>query len=189
MHRGVIKNGAARILIGLAPLVLGACATTPDYRATHPPQASASDVPRPYGDASKRDAPAARAEAIQSTASRAVHHALEMVGKPYRYGGSTPSTGFDCSGLVHYSFRQAGATVARSTGELRIRSRLIRVAELRRGDLLFFDHEGKKNSHVAIYLGDGDFVHAPSSTKHVRTDALDSRYWRKHLSEARRIDL
>ena len=56
-----------------------------------------------------------------------------------------------------------------------------------RGDLLFFDQEGKKNSHVGIYLGDGQFVHAPSSGKHVRKDMLDAPYWKKHLSEARRV--
>jgi cell wall-associated NlpC family hydrolase len=66
-------------------------------------------------------------------------------------------------------------------------SQPLRGANLRRGDLLFFDEEGKKKSHVGIYLGDGKFVHAPSSGKHVRTDRLDAPYWRKHLSEARRV--
>jgi cell wall-associated NlpC family hydrolase len=109
-----------------------------------------------------------------------------MVGRPYRYGGSTPA-GFDCSGLVQFSYRQAGVSIPRSTDDqLRATSR-IRMSALRRGDLLFFDEEGKKKSHVGIYLGDGRFVHAPSSGKHVRTDRLDAAYWKKHLSEARRI--
>jgi len=108
-----------------------------------------------------------------------------MVGKPYRYGGSSPS-GFDCSGLVQYSFKQAGVTLPHNTVKQRSASRQVKVAELRRGDLLFFDQEGKKNSHVGIYLGDGRFVHAPSSGKSVRSDALSNPYWKKHLSEARR---
>ena len=108
-----------------------------------------------------------------------------MVGKPYKYGGSSPS-GFDCSGLVSYSFRQAGVALPHNTTQQRTTSRLIKVAELRRGDLLFFDQEGKKHGHVGIYLGEGRFVHAPSSGKSVRTDALSNPYWKKHLSEARR---
>jgi murein DD-endopeptidase len=120
-------------------------------------------------------------------ADRAAAQAAKMVGKPYRYGGSTPA-GFDCSGLIHFSYTQAGVSVPRSTEEQRRSSKHIRVAELRRGDLLFFHQEGKKNSHVGIYLGGGEFVHAPSSGKRVRSDRLDSRYWREHLSEVRRIN-
>jgi cell wall-associated NlpC family hydrolase len=129
-----------------------------------------------------REEPAPLSQAAQHAAGVA----LKMVGRPYRYGGSTPA-GFDCSGLVQFSYRQAGVSIPRSTDDqLRATSR-IRMSALRRGDLLFFDEEGKKKSHVGIYLGDGRFVHAPSSGKHVRTDRLDAAYWKKHLSEARRI--
>jgi cell wall-associated NlpC family hydrolase len=132
-------------------------------------------------------APATRVESPPAPAERAAAHALKMVGKPYRYGGASPSTGFDCSGLVQFSFRQAGVVLPRSTeDQLRATTR-VRTSSIRRGDLLFFDEEGKKKSHVAIYLGDGRFVHAPSSGKHVRTDKLDSPYWKKHLSEAHRV--
>jgi murein DD-endopeptidase len=120
------------------------------------------------------------------SADRAASSALRMVGKPYRYGGSTPA-GFDCSGLVQYSYKQAGVTLPRATDSQLRASQPLRGQHLRRGDLLFFDQEGKKKSHVGIYLGDGRFVHAPSSGKAVRTDRLDSPYWKKHLSEARRI--
>ena len=112
--------------------------------------------------------------------------AQSMVGRPYRYGGSSPA-GFDCSGLVLYSFKQAGMALPRSTDQQRAMSRPVRVADLRSGDLLFFNQEGKKFGHVAIYIGQGRFGHAPSSGKSVRTDRLDSPYWKKHLSEARRI--
>jgi cell wall-associated NlpC family hydrolase len=110
-----------------------------------------------------------------------------MLGKPYRFGGATPSAGFDCSGLVQFSFRQAGVTVPHNTEKQRLASRPVRRADLRRGDLIFFDLEGKKNSHVGIYVGGGKFVHAPSSGKDVRSDRLDSPYWKKHLSETRRL--
>ncbi len=111
--------------------------------------------------------------------------AAKMVGKPYKYGGASPA-GFDCSGLVYYSFRHAGVALPHNTVKQRSATRLIKVAELQRGDLLFFDQEGKKHGHVGIYLGEGRFVHAPSSGKSVRNDALSNPYWKKHLSEARR---
>jgi cell wall-associated NlpC family hydrolase len=110
-----------------------------------------------------------------------------MVGKPYRYGGESPSAGFDCSGLVQYSFRQAGLRVPRSTEAQLRASRRVPRSQLRPGDLVFFDQDGKKKGHVGIYLGNGRFVHAPSSGKRVRTDSLDSRYWKRHLSDTRRL--
>ncbi len=112
--------------------------------------------------------------------------AASMVGKPYRYGGGTPQ-GFDCSGLVHFSFNRAGMDVPRSTETQRKRSRRIARANLARGDLVFFDQLGKSSSHVGIYLDNNRFVHAPSSGKHVRVDTLTDPYWRKHLADTRRF--
>lgn len=123
-------------------------------------------------------------------ADRAAGEALKMVGRPYRYGGETPA-GFDCSGLVQFSFREAGmkagVRIPRSTEAQHDASAPVAVSKLRRGDLLFFDQDGRKKSHVGIYLGDGRFVHAPSSGKQVRTDALDSPYWKRHFAGARRF--
>jgi murein DD-endopeptidase len=130
--------------------------------------------------------PSAVAPASDQQADRAADVALSMLGKPYRYGGSTPR-GFDCSGLVNYSFGQAGVRVSRETSTLRRQAALVRASALRRGDLVFFDQEGKKYSHVGIYLGNGRFVHAPSSGGKVRTDSLEADYWRRHFVEARRI--
>ena len=127
-----------------------------------------------------------RAPARADASDLAAGYAQKMVGKPYRYGGAAPS-GFDCSGLVMFSYKQAGVALPHSTDRQRAISQSIRRASLRRGDLVFFDLEGKKNSHVGIYLGDGRFVHAPSSGKSVRTDSLDAPFWRKHFSEARRL--
>ena len=154
-----------KALILLLTLALASCATTPP---PPPPASAGSTKPSAAG-------PGDRAAALAQT----------MVGKPYKYGGSSPS-GFDCSGLVQYSFKQAGVSLPHNTVQQRSASRLIKVAELRRGDLLFFDQEGKKYGHVGIYLGEGKFVHAPSSGKSVRSDTLGNPYWKKHLSEARR---
>jgi len=109
-----------------------------------------------------------------------------MVGKPYKYGGTAPS-GFDCSGLIQFSYRQAGVSLPRETTDQRRATQRVKIAELQRGDLIFFDQRGRKNSHVGIYLGERRFVHAPSSGKHVRNDSLDNPYWKKHLSEVRRL--
>lgn len=121
----------------------------------------------------------------KNPADRAAANAAKMVGKPYRYGGAAPS-GFDCSGLIVFSYGQAGVPLPRNTAQQRRATQRVKLAELKRGDLLFFDQEGKKNSHVGIYLGERRFVHAPSSGKSVRNDTLDNPYWKKHLSEVRR---
>jgi cell wall-associated NlpC family hydrolase len=143
------------------PVLLAACASAPQSQAS-------SQVSR-------------------TAAEHAAGQAAKMVGKRYRAGGATPSAGFDCSGLVQFSFRQAGVAIPHNTERQRQASRPVRLADLRRGDLLFFNQEGKKHGHVGIYLGAGKFVHAPSSGKTVRRDQLDSPYWKRHLSEARRL--
>ncbi len=118
---------------------------------------------------------------------RAAAHAQKMIGIRYRYGGNHPSRGFDCSGLVQYSYRLAGLKVPRNTKYQLRGSRRIPASRLRRGDLLFFHLEGKRFSHVGIYIGNKRFVHAPSTGKNVRVSTLNNRYWRRHLASTRRF--
>lgn len=118
----------------------------------------------------------------------AARYAISMVGIPYRYGGNTPE-GFDCSGLVHYSYAQAGIDVPRTTQQQRERSRRVSWKAIRPGDILFFNQRGKRSSHVGLYVGNNRFVHAPSSGKRVHASKLTSRYWRHHFAEARRFDV
>jgi murein DD-endopeptidase len=134
--------------------------------------------------ASKRLPPV---KVTESVADNAAGHAAKMIGRPYRFGGATPAGGFDCSGLVQYGYRQAGVALPHNTDQQRSISKPVRLDDLRRGDLLFFNQEGKKFGHVGVYLGRGMFVHAPSSGKAVRSDRLEAPYWKKHLSEARRL--
>ena len=157
--------------IGLLFFVLTGCASAPQ--------------PASLPAAAERSRPAAE-HGVEGVEARAADHALDLVGRPYRYGGSNPATGFDCSGLVQYSYARAGRKLPRSTEDQRVTSERIRVADLRRGDLIFFDQEGKKHGHVGIYVGNGEFVHAPSSGKRVRRDRLDTPYWSRHISEVRR---
>ncbi len=116
---------------------------------------------------------------------RAAQQAVAMQGKPYRYGGNTPR-GFDCSGLVQYSYARVGVELPRNTTGLWDYSSAISTRSLQPGDLLFFNQEGKRSSHVAIYIGAERFVHAPSTGKHVSIGSLRSAYWRRHLDSARR---
>lgn len=112
--------------------------------------------------------------------------ALSMVGVPYRYGGADPATGFDCSGLVHYAFTSNGYDVPRTSQAQFAAARLITLAEAAEGDLLFF-RDQEKLSHVGIYLGDGEFVHAPSSGDSVRVARIDSPWYQHHLVAVGRL--
>lgn len=119
--------------------------------------------------------------------SIATQYALQMVGAPYRYGGNTPR-GFDCSGLIHYSYARAGVTVPRTTRQQRKYSRPVARKDVRKGDLLFFNQKGKRSSHVGLYIGNNRFIHAPSTGKTVYVASLTNRYWRRYFVGARRFD-
>ncbi|MGI9247709.1 MAG: C40 family peptidase [Woeseiaceae bacterium] len=110
-----------------------------------------------------------------SLGEKAAAVAIDQLGVPYRYGGSTPS-GFDCSGLVQYSYSLAGKHVPRTTGQLWSSTKVVGRHELRTGDLLFFNIEGKM-SHVGLYLDGQRFVHAPSSGRTVSVASLDSPFY------------
>jgi cell wall-associated NlpC family hydrolase len=117
---------------------------------------------------------------------KAAHIAVSLIGRPYRYRGDSPS-GFDCSGLVRYSYLAAGLNVPHSTRALRETTHSV-GKHPQRGDLLFFDERGGKYSHVGIYIGNHQFVHAPSTGKKVRRDSLLQSYWKKRLLDVRRFD-
>lgn len=136
------------------------CATTEPARATH------------SGDDYHRSVVAA---------------AADVVGAPYRYGGSTPQ-GFDCSGLVHYAHTRAGIPVPRTTGAQMREALPVSLDLVRPGDVLFFELDGKKISHVGIYAGDGRFIHAPSTGKSVSYARLESAFWSARLIGAGRFE-
>lgn len=116
--------------------------------------------------------------------------AIGLVGTPYRYGGNTPASGFDCSGLIGFVYRDAaGLSLPRSTREMSVmRVPAIPRNALQPGDLLFFATSGGSSvSHAGIYVGEGRFVHAPSSGGTVRLDNLASTYWNKTYLNAKRV--
>ncbi len=114
--------------------------------------------------------------------------AIGLVGTPYRYGGNTPQGGFDCSGLVTYVFSDMlDIRLPRTTRDLFAwQGPRIAPEKLAAGDLVFFGSRGGV-THVGIYVGEGRFVHAPSSGGTVRLDHLDGHYWRDHYTGSRRI--
>ncbi|MEZ4388579.1 MAG: C40 family peptidase [Candidatus Krumholzibacteriia bacterium] len=113
--------------------------------------------------------------------------ALTQLGRPYRWGGHSPERGFDCSGLVHWCYGCLGIDLPRVVRDQRRAGQPVAAASLQPGDLLFFAIEGDRISHVGLYLGDGEFVHAPRAGRRVRRDSLDDPYWRERWSDSRRV--
>jgi hypothetical protein len=114
--------------------------------------------------------------------------AMSLVGVPYRWGGNTPDSGFDCSGLVRYVVaRAASVNLPRTTADMSGRGESIEPDEIAPGDLIFFNTTGRAHSHVGIYVGKLRFVNAPSTGGTVRLDYLTNPYWAKHFDGIRRV--
>jgi cell wall-associated NlpC family hydrolase len=115
--------------------------------------------------------------------------ALGLVGTPYRYGGNNPDSGFDCSGLIGYVYREsADLRLPRTVAEInKISAPDVSKSELQAGDLVIFaTGYGKRPDHAGIYVGDGRFVHAPSRGGVVRMDLLKDKYWQRSYLNAKR---
>ncbi|UEP33471.1 C40 family peptidase [Burkholderia ambifaria] len=114
--------------------------------------------------------------------------AMSLVGVPYRWGGNTPTSGFDCSGLVRYVIgRAADVNLPRTTADMSSRGVSIDPEEVAPGDLIFFNTTGRPHSHVGIYVGKLRFVNAPSTGGTVRLDYLTNPYWAKRFDGIRRV--
>ena len=114
--------------------------------------------------------------------------AVGLVDVPYRFGGNTPSGGFDCSGLIVYVYNKAaGIKLPRTIQLMSSQGKSIDGQPPAPGDLVFFNTTGEKYSHAGIYVGQGRFVHAPSTGGTVRLDYITSPYWAAKFTEARRI--
>ena len=117
-----------------------------------------------------------------------VVQALSLLGTPYRYGGASPESGFDCSGLVRHVFASVlDRDLPRRSEEISTFGEPVTRAELQPGDLVFFNTLRRAFSHVAIYIGEGRFIHAPARNGRVRIEGLDDRYWATRFNGARRL--
>jgi len=139
------------------------------------------------GCASFRPAPAPVPRG--SERAEALLQALLALGLDYRYGGNTPATGFDCSGLVAHVYLEAwGIRLPRDSRAQSEKGASVSLAELQAGDLVFYDTLKRPYSHVGIYLGEGKFVHAPKAGAQVRIEFLNHAYWTQRYNGARRIE-
>jgi cell wall-associated NlpC family hydrolase len=120
-----------------------------------------------------------RSQSYSGVRGEIVHYAERALGTPYAWGGATPN-GFDCSGLVYYVYSKAGLQVPRTTDEQLDASTPLDIAELKPGDLVFFD-TGFWQNHVGIYVGSGKFVHAPGDGEEVSISSLRDAYWNETL--------
>lgn len=154
-------------LIAFLGMLLGGCAS----QTMRPPEAE----PAPAISATDR-------------ASGVALQALAYLGTPYRFGGLSPRTGFDCSGLVAYVYREgAGLALPRNTFDLSRLGEPVERGALRPGDLVFYNTQRRDYSHVGIYLGEDRFVHAPTSGGEVRVENLRADYWVRRYNGARRV--
>ena len=156
-------------------LVLGGCGAPPKHSVST--RASPPSVYRGIEGASS------------ALARELALHALSLVGTPYRFGGASPDSGFDCSGLVFYVY-QRGIGVALPRDTQRLSEVGASVADaLEPGDLVFFNTTGRAYSHVGIYLGEGRFIHAPTTGGAVQLVDIRERYWQMRYDGARRLAL
>ena len=127
-------------------------------------------------------------EDLKNTAKPLIK-ALSLLGTPYKFGGSNPEKGVDCSGFVKHVYKEsAGVALSRSAQEMSKRGEAVARSELKPGDLVFFNTRKRPNSHVGIYKGDGEFVHAASSrSKKVMVSRMDQAYWASRFDGARRV--
>jgi cell wall-associated NlpC family hydrolase len=161
-------------LAATAALALAGCASKPRRPAPLPAEA--------WDEAEDLD------PAAMGAGAEVVMQALANVGKPYRWGGSDPAEGFDCSGLVAHVYDDAlGMKLPRTSRAMSQRGSRVARSELAAGDLVFFNTSRRAYSHVGIYIGKGRFVHAPSSGSVVRVERLGNRYWSNRFNGARRL--
>lgn len=149
--------------------LLQGCATMPSPESAHLP------------------APPQRDDGAAGAAGNEIAmRALALLGAPYKYGGSGPAA-FDCSGLVHFVYEEIGIAVPRIAADQYKAALPIGLEQLRPGDLLFFRIGGHRVSHVAIYTGDGRFIHAPQTGRPVELRTLDDGYYQPRLAGAGRL--
>ena len=149
--------------------------------------AGCGSVPR--APAGRFTADAFQHEREASPAAREVAlYSLMLLQTGYQFGGKNPAAGLDCSGFVSYVYREAaGMSLNGSAASMARHGREVTGEQLRAGDLVFFNTLGQPFSHVGIYLGNGQFIHAPNSRGRVRVDMLTNRYWSQRFEMARTL--
>lgn len=174
-------SSQTQYLLGLSTLLLicSACSWDSPYERPNPPNSPVIISSSPASPRVQNIPPL-----NHTTQQQVIQNAIQQIGLPYQYGGNNPK-GFDCSGLVQYSFARSGIVVPRTTGEQLNYFTEIPRSQLQAGDLVFFKIDNRQR-HVAIMLNAHDFVHAPSSGKNVSTSNLSNPYWNPRFLKAAR---
>ena len=142
----------------------------------------------PLGHSSTAEADDSAAPKPQEKTASVIDQALNLIGINYKYGGSAPDGGLDCSGLVKYVFEQSmNMALPHNALAMSRMGQKISRADLQPGDLVFFNTLRRSFSHVGIYIGGGKFVHAPHTGATVQVMDLDNAYWTKRFEGARRL--
>jgi cell wall-associated NlpC family hydrolase len=127
-------------------------------------------------------------QTVTHTATDLVGNALGFLGVPYKRGGNSAASGFDCSGFVKATYEKTiGLILPRKASQQAAATEQIDKSDLQPGDLVFFNTMRRAFSHVGIYIGEGKFIHAPKPGAEVRVDNLGQSYWRRHFDGARRV--
>ena len=127
---------------------------------------------------------------VKDQAGVLISNALNLIGVPYRRGGNTAETGFDCSGLVRAVYAESwGKILPRRAEEQAAATAQIAKTDLKPGDLVFFNTMRRAFSHVGIYMGDGKFIHSPRTGTTVRVESMNIAYWQSRFDGARRVEL
>ena len=127
-------------------------------------------------------------QSVSNKASELVVNAIGFLGVPYKRGGNTVETGFDCSGFVRAMFEQSiGLILPRRAEQQAAATQNIEKSELKPGDLVFFNTLKRTFSHVGIYVGEGRFIHAPKPGAEVRVESMSVSYWASRFDGARRV--
>lgn len=166
-----IHTSSRLAILALSTLfTLAGCSTAPSVNSNPGPTAGAEVLSR----------------VSPELAADITMYAVGLVGTPYRYGGNTPDSGFDCSGLIGYVYQsRAGVAPPRTVSKMQAWGLPVPVQGVRSGDLVLFAQKDEV-IHAGIYVGDGRFVHAPSTGGEVRLDHLNSKYWSQQQVAFRR---
>ena len=113
--------------------------------------------------------------------------AKTQIGRAYKYGGISPKTGFDCSGLIAWSYQQHGIKVPRHSADQAKTGQAVKKSQLSPGDIVVFRISSRSGLHTGLYSGNGKFVHSPSAGKRIREDKIDDNYWKRRYVSARRV--
>lgn len=162
---GYTKHVPIRIILLISVFLLSACASTRDTGQIHDAHSLA-------------------------IVKKLTSYAQSLIGSPYKYGGNSPISGFDCSGFVGHVFQHsANLSLPRNAQQISRHGTPVKASQLREGDLVFYNTNNQAYSHVGIYLGNDRFIHAPSSGGSVRVEDMAMAYWKKHYNGARRLTL